>query len=240
LHQARHRERQSETEDKSEDDGVTVWRAEYRPFGDLQSLSFSDIFPNEAGRNDFNAFFFQNLARFKFWMQAPDTSSGISDRAAENLSSRGAAWALVRYAADNFSGSNPPAFTRRLVAGPDTGITNFNRATAAPLDTVLAGWLVANYADDFGVPITNARTQYRSFDMRSVMPPVSGGAYPLKVQPVGSGTASLSGTNRTGSGTYYTLSVTANAGAKNVKVLNQGETAVVSYPGAHVYVLRIR
>ncbi len=212
-------------------------------FGDLQALSWGDIFPNEAGRNDFNAFFFQNFARLRFWMAAPDTSSGISDGAAENLSSRGAGWALLRYSSDNFSSSNPPAFTRKLVTGPDTGITNFNRATAVPLDTVLAGWLVANYADDLGgVPITNARTQYRSFNMRDIMPRVSGpnSVYPLKIETLGSGTASLPGKNRTGSGTYYTLSVTANAGAKNVKVLNQGGAALVSYAGAHVYVLRIR
>lgn len=213
-------------------------------FSDLQSLSHSDVFPNEAARNDYNAFFFQNFARFRLWMQRPDTSSGISEKAAENLSSRGAAWALVRYSADHFSSSDPRAFTRRLVAGPDTGLLNFNKVTATPLDTVLAGWLVANYADDLpGLPVPSARTQYRSFNLRSVMPPVnqsSGGGYPLKVETLsGGGTTSLTGTNRTGSGTYYLLSVAANAGAKNVKVLNTGGS-VVSYPGAHVYVLRVR
>jgi len=221
--------------------GEEVVGRRLKSFGDLQSLNWGDIFPNEAGRNDFNAFFFQNFARFRFWMQAPDTSSGISDGAAENLSSRGAAWALVRYAADNFSSGNPRAFTLALVAGPDTGISNFNRRTVAPLDTVLAGWLVANYADDLaGVPVPNARTQYRSFNMRDIMPRVSGGVFPLKIETLGGGTASLPGKNRTGSGTYYMLSVAANAGAKNVKVLNQGGASLVSYAGAHVYVYRIR
>jgi hypothetical protein len=208
-----------------------------RGFGDLQALSFLDILPDETARNDFNAFFVQNLGRFRRWMEAPDTSSGISSAAGENLSSRGAAFALIRYAADNFSNSDPRAFTRRLAAGPDTGITNFNRATGAPLDTVLAGWLVANYADDLaGVPVVNARTQYRSYNLRSVMPPVSADVFPLKVEAVG-GTSSVSGTNRTGTGTYYRLTVAANAGARNVKVTD-ANGAVVSFAGAHVYVLR--
>jgi hypothetical protein len=221
--------------------GEEVVGRRLKGFSDLQSLAWADIFPNEAGRNDFNAFFFQNLARFRYWMQAPDTSSGVSEEASKNLSSRGAAWALVRYSADNFSDSDPKAFVRRLVTGPDTGIVNFNRGTRAPFDTVIAGWLVANYADDFpGLAITNARTQYRSFNMRDVMSRVSNNVYPLKTEAVGGGTASLSGTNRTGSGTYYTLSVPANAGAKNVKVLNEGGASLVSFPGAHIYVLRVR
>lgn len=220
--------------------GEEVVGRRLKNFMDLQSLSHSDVLPNEAARNDYNAFFYQNFARFRYWLQRPDTSSGISDLAAENLSSRGAAWALVRYAADNFSNSEPRGFVRRLVTGPDTGITNFNRATGAPLDTVVAGWLIANYADDLaGTPITNARTQYRSFNMRSVISPITSGNYPLQVENIAGGTSSLQGTNRTGSGTYYRLTVAANAGAKNVKVTDTGGTAV-NFPGAHVYVLRVR
>jgi hypothetical protein len=220
--------------------GEEITGRRLKNFTDLQSLSHSDVFPNEAGRNDYNAFFFQNFARFRYWLQRPDTSSGISEGARENLSSRGAAWALVRYAADNFSNSDPRAFVRRLVAGPDTGLINFNKATAAPLDTVVAGWLVANYADDLaGLPITNARTQYRSFNMRSVVSPITSGNYPLQVEGLAGGTSTLQGTNRTGSGTYYRLSVAANAGAKNVKVTDAGGTAI-NFPGAHVYVLRVK
>ena len=221
--------------------GEEVVGRRVRGFGDVQSLSHAELLPNEAARNDYDAFFFQNLARFRFWLQRPDTSSGISEGAAENLSSRGAAWAFVRYAADHFSNGDPRNFIRRLVTGPDTGLVNFNRVTGAPLDTVVAGWLVSNYADDFpGMPIPNARTQYRSFNMRSVMTPVAQGSYPLRVQALTGGTGSMPGTNRTGSGTYYTLSVAANAGPKNVQVLNSGGTTLVSYPGAHIYVARVR
>lgn len=219
--------------------GEEVVGRRVKNFSDFQSLTFQDVFPNEAGRNDFNAFFFQNLARFRYWMQRPDTSSGISDEAGENLATRGAGWALLRYSTDNFSNGDARAFLRRLAAGPDTGIINFNRATGVPLDTVVAGWLVSNFADDLaGFTITNPKTQYRAFNMRSVMSGINNQQYPLRTDPIGSG-ASLAGTNRTGSGTYYTLSVAANS-ARNVKVLNQAGTSPVSFPGAHIYVLRTR
>ena len=221
--------------------GEEVVGRRVKGFTDFQSLSHQDILPNETARNDYNAFFFQNLARLRFWMQRPDTSSGISDEAGENLATRGAGWALLRYSTDNFSNGDARAFLRRLAAGPDTGITNFNRATGVSLDTVVAGWLVSNYADDLaGFTITNPKTQYRAFNMRSVMSAINTNAYPLRPDPIGTGGASLAGTNRAGSGTYYTLSVTANSGARNVKVLNQAGTSLVSFPGAHIYVLRTR
>jgi hypothetical protein len=220
--------------------GEEVVGRRVKNFTDFQSLTFQDVFPNEAGRSDFNAFFFQNLARFRFWMQRPDTSSGISDEAGESLATRGAGWALLRYSTDNFSNGDARAFLRRLVAGPDTGMTNFNSATGVPLDTVVAGWLVSNFADDLsGFNITNPRTQYRAFNMRSVMSGINNNAYPLQTATIGGG-ASLAGTNRTGSGTYYSLSVGANTAARNVQVLNQAGTALASFPGAHVYVLRTR
>ncbi|MDQ3674270.1 MAG: hypothetical protein M3365_07835 [Gemmatimonadota bacterium] len=210
-----------------------------RNFGDLQSLSQADIRPNPTDRNDYDAFFFQNMARLREWMEAPDSASGISSAADSSLAARGAAWALLRYSADHFSGGAPRTLMRALVAGPDTGLTNFRTATRTSLDTVLAGWLVANYADDLNnLPIVEARTQYRSYNIRSTLPPVSNGTYPLKVEPVGNA-GSLMGTNRTGTGTYYRLAVAANAGAKNIKVEGPGG-AVVSFPGAHVYVVRVR
>lgn len=226
--------------------GEDVVGRRVRNFGDLQALAFSDVFPNESASNDFYAFFFQNFARLAHWMDRPDTSSGISARAGANLSSRGAAWAVIRYTADNFSNGEPRPYTRRLVAGPDTGVTNFLAVNAAPLDTVLAGFLVANFADDLsGLGNISARYQYRSYNMRSIMPPVAGsvlsngGVYPLKIESIGTGTATLTGTNRTGSGTYYRLTVAANAGPKNVKVTD-ASGAVVSFPGAHIYVLRLQ
>ncbi|HEY4672219.1 MAG TPA: hypothetical protein VIG78_09155, partial [Gemmatimonadaceae bacterium] len=219
-----------------------------RGFTDLQTLAFSDLVPCNtpcSQANDFNAFFFQNLARLTDWMVAPDKYSPMSKLADTSLATRGAAWAIVRYAADNYSNADPRALTRALAAGPDSGLKNFLAAVKAPVDTVVKGWLVSMYADHLGIANLDAKYQYRSYNFRSLMPPVARSvlnqqtaSYPLLVQSIGSGTDNISSTNRSGSGTYYRLSVTGGAGAKNVKILDaSGKPA--SFPGEHIYVLRV-
>jgi hypothetical protein len=216
-------------------------------FSDLQMLTLAEIVGSPGTqRDDFNAFFYQNFARLAYWMANPDTSSGISAHADANLSSRGAGWALLRYSADNFSGDDPRAFTRKLVAGPGVGINNLTSVAKVPLDTLLAGWLVAEYADHLGISGLSPRYQYRSYNMRDVMPPIAQSvfnlniaSYPLEVTSIGTGSDNITGTNQLGTATYYRLSVAANAPAKIVKVLDPRGT-LATFPGAHIYVLRVQ
>ena len=219
-----------------------------RKFTDLQTLSFNDLLPCNtpcSQANDFNAFFFQNLARLTDWMAAPDKYSPISKMADTSLAVRGAAWALVRYAADNYSNGNPRAFTRALAAGPDTGVKNFVAAAKQPIDTLVKNWLVSMYADHLGIANLDAKYQYRSYNFRSAMPPVAkavlgtqNGSYPLVVKSIGSGSDNIASTNRSGTGTYYRLNVAAGAGPKNVKILD-GSGNPASFAGEHIYVLRV-
>jgi len=218
-----------------------------RGFTDLQTLTMQDMLPagNQAAADDFDAFFFENFARLSYWMARPDTSSGISSNSDANLSSSGADWAIGRYAADNYSNGDVRAFTRKLAAGPDNGIKNFTTVAGASLDTLMAGWLVSMYADHFGIPGLDAKYQYRSYNFRNIMPPVAGsvlsngGVYPLDVTPVGSGSDNISTEVKSGSGDYFRLTVPANAGPKNVKILDPNG-ADVTYAGAHIYVLRVQ
>ena len=223
-----------------------------RGFGDLESLDFGKLVPcntpcSEA--NDFNAFFFQNLARLTYWMQQPDKYSPLSRSADTSLAVRGAAWAILRYVADNYSSGAPRTLTKALVAGPDTGLKNFTAAVKAPVDTIVAGWLVSMFADNFTPAIAglNAKYQYASYNFRSVMGPVARSVlgnqtivYPLTVTPIGTGNDSFTHTNRSGTGTYYRLNVAAGAGAKNVKVLDASGTNPASFVGLHIYVLRLQ
>jgi len=221
-----------------------------RGFGDLQTLTFADVLPCNtpcSQANDFNAFFFQNLARLTDWMAKPDQFSPMSNLADTSLATRGAAWAIVRYAADNYSGGLPRGLTRLLVAGPDTGVTNFVAATKSPVDTVVKGWLVSMYADHLGIAGLDPKYQYRSYNFRSVMPPVAQSVlsqpvatYPLQIQAIGSGTDNISSMNRSGTGSYFRLTVAAGAGAKNVKILDTSGTTTASFLGEHVYVLRVQ
>jgi hypothetical protein len=220
-----------------------------RGFTDLQALTFNDVLPCNtpcSQANDFNAFFFQNLARLTYWMDAPGKYSPMSKMADTSLATRGAAWAIVRYTADNYSGGDARKFTRTLVAGPDTGVKNFTAGAKVPVDTLVKGWLVAMYADHLAITGLPAQYQYRSYNFRSVMPPVaksvlsqSSATYPLRIQSIGSGSDNISASNISGAGTYYRLTVAAGAGAKNVKVLDtSGNNA--SFAGEHVYVLRVQ
>ena len=219
-----------------------------RGFGDLQTLTFADLVPCNScsQRNDFNAFFFQNLARLTYWMDKPDQFSPTSAMADTSLATRGAAWAIVRYAADNYSNALPRTFTHALVAGPDTGVKNFAAATRVPIDTVVKGWLVSMYADHLGITGLNAKYQYQSYNFRSVMPPVaqsvlsqSTATYPLRIQSIGSGSDNIQSKNLSGTGTYFRLTVAAGATAKNVKILDTSGNAA-SFVGEHVYVLRVQ
>ncbi|HEX9608505.1 MAG TPA: hypothetical protein VF962_14855, partial [Gemmatimonadaceae bacterium] len=159
---------------------------------------------------------------------------------------RGAAWAIVRYAADNYSNGLPRALTRALVAGPDTGVKNFTAATKVPIDTAVKGWLVSMYADHLGITGLDAKYQYRSYNFRSVMPPVaksvlsqSVATYPLRIQSIGSGSDNISSQNFSGTGTYFRLTVASGATAKNVKILDTSGN-VASFVGEHIYVLRVQ
>ena len=220
-----------------------------RGFGDLQTLTFNDVLPCNtpcAQANDFNAFFYQNFARLTYWMQSPDKYAPFMKMADTSLAVRGAAWAIVRYAADNYSNGDPRALTRALAAGPDIGVKNFTAATKQPIDTLVKGWLVSMYADHLNIPGLGSQYQYRTYNFRSIMPPVAKAvlsqqtaSYPLAVQSVGSGSDNFSGTNHSGSGTYYRLTVSSGAGAKTVKIVDaSGNNA--AFTGEHIYVLRVQ
>ena len=223
-----------------------------RNFGDLQTLSFNDILPCNrpcAAGNDFDAFFYQNLARLTYWMDAPDKFAATMTMADTSLAVRGAAWALVRYAADNYSGNNPRALTRRLAAGPDTGVVNFAAATSANIDSVESGWLVSMYTDHQNPPIQNLapKFQYKSYDFHSVMPPVAKAvlnqvtqAYPLQVTTLGTGLATINASSYSGSGTYYLLPVQAGLPTKTVRIQDPNTGADANFPGEHIYVVRLQ
>jgi len=208
-----------------------------RGFGDLQTLSDGDLFTaDQTVRDAYNAFFFQNLKRFSSYLVRPDTASPLSKQAEKDLAPRGAIWALLRWSADNLSGSNPRAFTRRLAAGPDTGIKNLTAVAGAPLDTLISGWLITNFSDHTGIPNLPAKYNFVSYNMRSVIAGANSGAYPLLVTGLTPG-AAITTTTLPGSGTYYKVTVSANT-TRTVKIQDSGG-ANVTFPGAHFYVLRI-
>jgi hypothetical protein len=62
----------------------------------------------------------------------------------------------------------------------------------------------------------------------------------LRIQPIGTGSDNISAMNRSGTGSYFRLTVAAGAAAKNVKILDNTGTTNASFTGEHVYVLRVQ
>ena len=203
-----------------------------RHYGDMQRLDWSNVLTD---LDDFDSFFRQNLLRLRLWMARPDLSSPISSRVATELAPRGAAWALVRFAIDQYGGTNPRAFTRALVAGPQVDVANLSARTGVPFDKLLPGFLVASYGDVASASV-GAAFRYTSWNLRDVMGSLNGGVYPLRFSdfPTDATTRSLSG-----SGNYFLVSRSARANLATFRMLGLDGSSV-AFPGARVYVTRLR
>ncbi|HJU90427.1 MAG TPA: hypothetical protein VJ672_13650, partial [Gemmatimonadaceae bacterium] len=203
-------------------------------FGEFQNLTFADV--TSRGTPDFNAFFFQNLARLRFWQQRPDTAAATSTRAGEHLAYRGAAWALVRYSADQYHGGDLPNLMRRLAGGPEISVANLTSKTGVVFDSLMAGWMIANFADDLPVTGLNNKYTYRSWNFRSASAGINGGNYPLRVTELGN-SLSENVSLRSGTGVYYRKA--AEGGNASFTFSMRGSGGASAPAGARLYVLRI-
>lgn len=207
-----------------------------RGFTDFQRLTFNDVNPGAQNGDDYNAFFRQNLARYRSWMQRPDTSSPTSNSAGKQLAPRGAAWMLLRYTADFHGGGNLKAFLRSVVAGPDVGLRNLlQHANGAQFDDLLSGWLVSQFTDGLNVPGLPARYTMSSWAVRDAMAGVSNNLFPLLVTPL---PATVDTKSISGSGNYFRLVRTAASGETTFRMMAPGGSQV-GFAGARVYVVRI-
>ena len=205
-----------------------------RGFSENQSLSFSDV---RANAEDYDAFFVQNLVRFAYWLQRPDTSSPTSAKAEDQLAPRGAAWALVRYVADQHSGGNARTLVKRLVAGPEINVKNLELRTGSTFDAIIQGWLIANYADNLNIPGLDGRYSYTSWNMRDAVTGAMGGQnYPLLVQGLA---APVTTKALSGSGNYFRVPRAAGAPPATFRMQAPGGNANVDFNAARVYVVRL-
>jgi hypothetical protein len=206
--------------------------------GDLQELTHAQIFDVGNNLRDYNAFFFQNFARFEDWLRDPGNKAPISEQADTSLAVRGAAWALVRYAADNYSGDNPKAFVRALATGPGVGIANLTSKLSGgtSLETLLTGWHVANYADNLSIPNLPQRFTYRSWNIRDVVGNAIGGAYPLTIATLSSDGTLSNDVRSSGGAVYHRFQIpTGSVGALQ---LTNGNGTMAGFSGGRLLILR--
>lgn len=203
-----------------------------------------DLTSNSVNVNDYAAFFFQNFARFARYLQNPGPASPTSSLADSSLAARGAAWALLRYTADHYApGGNVKTFIRSVVAGPDTGVANLrSKAGAVPFDTLIAGWMIANYADDAGINGLATKYTYKTYNMRNNLSNfriVQSQTYPLLIRDIaGTGFLQQGLQARSASGNYFFFSRTAGTPARTFRFLNPDLSTAASFTGAALYFLR--
>jgi hypothetical protein len=207
-----------------------------RGFSDFQRLSFSDVNPTPSSADDYNAFFRQNLARYRSWMQRPDTSSPTSNASRNQLAPRGAAWMLLRYAVDFHSGGNMKSFLRGVVNGPDIGLRNLlQHSNGAQFDDLLSGWLISQFTDGLNIPGLPALYQMKSWAVRDAMAGVNNNVFPLLVTPL---PATVDTKSISGSGNYFRLTRVGPSPETTFRMMAPGGSTV-GFAGARVYVVRI-
>ena len=207
-----------------------------RGFAQTKNLTYEDVTANTP---DYAAFFFQNIAKFEFWMQRPDTTSPTSNHAATELGHRGAVQMFLRWIVDQYAGNNIPDFTKRLVKGPTVGVSNLTSKAGVPFDSLVTGWLLANYADDAGIAKLSPRYTYKSWNIRDVMSDFNNGAFPLRVDEL-RGDMIFDTSIRSGSGVYFRASEGPTSEPRSFRLLDPTTGAPASFTGARLVTLRAK
>jgi hypothetical protein len=145
-----------------------------------QNISYEQIHASPKIQAAFDNLEAPNVRRLIEYLYNPSGNSPYANNA--NLTTRGAIWSFLRYAADRKGGderqmwfqlANPPADVR--------GIANLTRAVTDDLAGWVRDWSIANYVDDF-VPGIQPVLTHPSWNMRSVAEVVNEGFWPLDTQ----------------------------------------------------------
>lgn len=213
-----------------------------RGIGEAEDVGIAQIGVN---KDDYDAFFGQNFGRFRLYLRDPGPFGPTSSAADTSLAVRGAAWALLHYAADQYApGGDVKAFTRKLAGGPDTGVVNLTKnAGGVPFETLISGWMVANYADNSGIPGLSSLYSYKVYDMRNIQQAlvINADLYPLKVSNIsGSGFVVTGLQARSGSGNYFFALRNTGSLARTYRFLNPDGATAASFTGASWIIVRTR
>lgn len=144
-----------------------------------QVASQSTLFSNYAG---------SNFSRFYTHLISPETSSPYAPN--DSLSTRGATWSFLRYAAGRQGAGGEAAFYRALVNSSTSGRANLANVLGG--STVVADylrdWTVSLIADDYSTAVTAALNPIYvtpSWNFRSIYPGLTlGGGSALGVYPI--------------------------------------------------------
>jgi hypothetical protein len=147
-----------------------------------QNIAYETIQASPKLLDAFNAFAVPNFRRFREFLTNTLTNSPYATNA--SISTRGAIWSFLRYAADRRGGSETELWFQ--LANPPTGVhgmSNLSRAITPDVGTWVRDWSIANYADDF-VDGISPFDSHPSWNMRSIVSAVNLGMWALDTQPI--------------------------------------------------------
>jgi hypothetical protein len=104
----------------------------------------------------------------------------------DNLTTRGAIWSFLRYAADRRGGTESEMWLQ--LANPTTashGFANLVRVIGPDLVAWVRDWATANYADDF-IPGIRREDSHPSWNYRSIISNLTAADFPLATQSLDS------------------------------------------------------
>jgi hypothetical protein len=161
-----------------------------------------------------------NFGRLRVFLQASQTTSPYSG--GDDLATRGAAWAFLRYAADRRSASDGDVWMR-LVNSTSAGFDNLQAVFGPDVVGMVRDWVVSLYTDDYIPDVAPAFTQ-ASWNFRTAFPsaPISPRPYPLidAVRRMSDETLHAV-TLRGGSGAFFRFAVAAGRQA-SIRVTSSG------------------
>ena len=147
-----------------------------------------------------------NTTRYRSYLSRPSKSSPYA--ADDSLTTRGAAWSLLRYLADHAAATDGNIFFR-LANGPATGLQNLQNVFGKDTRTQVRNWATSHAVDD--VAATDSMLQQPSWNWHSIYSTLFG-SYPLQISPMVNG-STYSASVVAGGSAYYQFTVPAGSTA---------------------------
>jgi hypothetical protein len=134
--------------------------------GPRQNVRSAQVQGSTRVSSAFATYMDQNLRRYQQFLGSPENEAPyeLDNDDANDLATRGAAWAFLRYAADRRAGDDA-ALWRNLVDGSTTGLDNLQRVLGMDPRPWIRDWTVSVFTDD--VVTTDARFQQPSWNFRA-------------------------------------------------------------------------
>ena len=213
-----------------------------RGLNETGNYTFEQLTIQSQQVNDYNAFFYQNFARLARYLQNPAVAAPTSRFADSSLAARGAAWSLLRYAADHHAPAGDiKAFIKSLVPGPDTGVVNLRtKAGNVSFDSLTTGWMLANIADDAGIAGLAVKHTYKTYNMRNNVSRANTPNQGFPLVPVQLDASPYSATLqvRSASGSYFRFGHAAGSDPRWLRMTNTDLTTAATFTGETLVVLR--